>query len=383
MKRYAFPGAVAIVLLLLVGGGILVFRPTGGTTHITAYVPRAVSIYQDSKVKILGVPVGSVAGVEPDGDRVKLSLAIDDKYKIPADAGVVLVAPAVVGDRFVQLSPAYTGGPELKDGAVIPIERSQIPAELDEIFRSLDDLNTALGPDGANSNGALSRLVDVGAANLKGNGETINRGFKATADLLETLSDNRNELVGTIDALQRFTTNLAQNDTGVRRVNADLATVSQQLNGEREELAAAFKNLAVALGTVADFVKANRDSLTSNISGLADVTQVLVRNQQALTEVLDVAPLALQNLQGTYDPQTGTLDTRGDQLFGNLIRLTPTICNALAQAGQACPPELQALTDQGQAAIDEVIKQLTGGGGGSSQSAPRPLSRLLLDGTGS
>ena len=43
---------------------------------------------------------------------------------------------------------------------------------------------------------------------------------------------------------------LATNDSQVRRLNGDLANVSVQLDGERDDLAAALKNLAVALSEV-------------------------------------------------------------------------------------------------------------------------------------
>ena len=98
------------------------------------------------------------------------------------------------------------------------------------------------------------------------------------------------------------------------------------------ELALALKNLAVALGEVASFVKDNRATLTSDISGLADVTGVLAKQKDALAEILDDAPDALSNLQNAYNPGSGTLDTR-DNGLGSL-NAEIVVCGALAQVGR-------------------------------------------------
>ena len=66
--------------------------------------------------------------------------------------------------------------------------------------------SAALGPTGANENGALSDLIDVGAANLDGNGEALNRTLTGFSQAVETLADNREDLFSSVDNLQTFTT---------------------------------------------------------------------------------------------------------------------------------------------------------------------------------
>jgi phospholipid/cholesterol/gamma-HCH transport system substrate-binding protein len=100
----------------------------------------------------------------------------------------------------------------------------------------------------------------------------------------------------------------------VRLFNQQLATTSEQLAGEGDDLAAALRNLATALADITGFVRDNREQLKSNVEGLADVTGVLVRQQQAIINVLNVAPLALSNLNLAYNARSGTLDTRDDAL---------------------------------------------------------------------
>ena len=72
---------------------------------------------------------------------------------------------------------------------------------------------------------------------------------------------------------------------------------------------------------VEGFVKENRSTLSHNIKGLNRVSKVLVKQRAALDEVLQVAPTTLANLFHTYNPSTGTLDTRTN-ISQNLDELT-------------------------------------------------------------
>jgi phospholipid/cholesterol/gamma-HCH transport system substrate-binding protein len=336
--------AGGLVLALLVGLAVVLW-PSGGTRHVRAEFVRAVGLYKGSDVRILGVKVGEVTAVRPAGDRVVVDMTYDDAYSVPADAKAVVVSPSVVSDRYVQLTPVYRSGPKLADDARIRLSDTAVPVELDRIFSSLDDLDVALGPQGANSSGALTRLLAVGADNLDGEGTKINRTLTDFSQAISTLSTKRDDLFGTVRNLQVFTTALAGSDSQVRAFNSDLASVADQLAGEREELALALKNLAIALGEVASFVKENRKNLTADIAGLADVTGVLAKQKDALAEVLDAGPVALSNLQNAYNPASGTLDTRD-----NVQQLDDPglfLCSLLTSLGQP-----QRVCDQ----IDKVLK---------------------------
>src|SRR6185312_6566383 len=111
-----------------------------------------------------------------------------------------------------------------------------------------------LGPNGANKNGALSRLIDVSAANLKGNGVELNGARKEFSAAISTLAGSKTDLFATVRQLQQFTTLLAQNDGGIRAVNGNLAKVGGQLAAERHDLGAALANLSTALQLVNSFV---------------------------------------------------------------------------------------------------------------------------------
>lgn len=356
VRRLAVP---LVVLALVVAAALTLFGEDERKT-LTASFPRTVSVYEGSDVRVLGVPVGTVDSVTPQGTEVVVTMSYDPEVKIPADAKAVIIAPSIVGDRFIQITPAYTGGDVLASGEVLGVDRTSTPLELDDIYSSLNDLNVALGPNGANKNGALSDLLEVTAKNFAGQGASFNQTIGNFGDLSQTLDDNKEELFGSLTEVQAFVSTLAENDTTVRQFNQSLASVSDLLAGERQELVSSLDNLGTALGQVKDFVDTNQAVLGRDIGKLNRVAKVLVNQRDNLQEILAVAPLALNNLALTYNPQAGTLDTNAN--IGNLVNQVETqpgllLCTlvanvdptgALCDAIQSQAPRAGALGKRGQ-----------------------------------
>jgi phospholipid/cholesterol/gamma-HCH transport system substrate-binding protein len=303
-------GAVTAVLAMVTAGALWWVFAGDGDKRITAYFSRAVGVYAGSDVQVLGVRVGSVESVTPQGDRVAVVFTLDREVEIAADTNAVVVAPSVVSDRYVQLTDTARGGREIADGAVIPESRTATPVELDELYASLDTLVSALGPDGANDKGALSELLDTGAENLAGNGKAINETVRNFAQAARTLSGSAGDLFATVDELQSFTTMLAGNDEQVVSVNTQLDKVWRTLAADRDELSTALRTLAGALGDIQGFLRDNRAAIKSNVDKLAATTRLLVRNRASVAEALDVAPLAATNVVNAFDPESQTLQGR-------------------------------------------------------------------------
>jgi len=338
---------------LLAAAAVVMFNG-GDQKTLVAKFPRTVSIYEGSDVRILGVPIGQVDSVTPSGTDVVVKMSYDPDVRVPADAKAVIIAPSIVGDRYIQLTPTYEQGDDvIADGAELGVDRTAVPLELDQIYSSIDDLTVALGPTGANRDGALSDLLETTAKNFGGEGAKFHQTIENFGKLSATLDDNKEELFGSARQLEGFISTLAKNDRTVRDFNTSLGNVSSMLAGERQELRASLRNLAVAMTQVSSFVKDNREILGKNISGLNRVSKVLVKQRGALDEILHVAPLALNNLALTYNPQAGTLDTRSNQgQLGQQLAADPAafLCSLVSQAdtsGKTCDAIQQALPRTG------------------------------------
>jgi phospholipid/cholesterol/gamma-HCH transport system substrate-binding protein len=299
-----------LVLLLTLALWWITMAPTG--TRITAYFDRAVGVYSGSEVKVLGVGVGRIDEVVPEGDRVRVELTVSDDIEIPAAVEAVVVAPSLVSDRYVQLTPAYESGPLLENDAVIPLERTATPVELDDLTASVNDLATALGPNGANADGALSDVLDTAAANLAGNGELFGQTIRELSAASAAVADSGDDLFATVDNLSRFTETLAESDAQVRSFNEKLAGVTGYLAEDRDDLGLALSSLGVALTDVHGFIAEHKDRIASNVDKLTGVTQALADQRGAIAEILDVAPLAMSNYLSTYDSASASFMIRGN-----------------------------------------------------------------------
>lgn len=318
--------AMIVVLALVLAGALWWVFNRLNTTTITAYFDRSVGIYEGSDVRILGVPVGSVDSVEPLGDQVKIVMSVDRSYDIPADARAAQITPSIVSDRFIQLTPVYRGGPKMPRTATIPRERTATPVEVDQLYRSITELSKALGPEGANADGALDRLVQTTAQNLAGNGAAIADGITELSAAARTLSDSRGDIFDTVKNLQAFITMLARSDQQVRQFNVQLADLASFLAGERQNLGNALELLSIALGDVARFIDANRQLIQGNADSLITLTQTLADRRDALAEALPVLPVALSNLINIHNGESGTLDMRANftdlqDPFGAMCRM--------------------------------------------------------------
>jgi phospholipid/cholesterol/gamma-HCH transport system substrate-binding protein len=299
---------ILVPLLLL---AIIVYAwPSKPQKTATVYFSRTVHVYKGGDVDVLGVKVGSITGVHPDGDRVKVTIRYNASQKVPANASAVILTPTLVADRVVQLTPAYSSGPVLADKAVIPLQKTGVPLELDQVFNNLNKLAQDVGPNGANKNGALSNLLNVAASNLGGEGNDIHSTITSVSQFAGTLDDNKTALFQTIRNLQSFTTLLAQHDSDTRAFTDDLAKVGDELNGDRTALGAALSNLNSALGDVTDFVQSNKANLQSNVQALATVTNVLVKDKDLLGKLIDIGALGATNYTHLYDPGSGAFDGR-------------------------------------------------------------------------
>lgn len=302
--------AIAAAVVLLTATFFFV-RGGEETRTVSAHFPRAVSVYVGTDVRVLGVNIGKVTAVVPEGNSVLVEMEYDDQYQLPEGAKAVVVTPTLVADRFVQITPAYDGsGPVMADGADIPLPETAVPVELDRIYASLRDLSEALGPNGVNKDGTLDHLLKASAKALEGEGELGNEMLRNLSEATQTFGDGSENLFATVSELAEFTQVLGENDRLVRAFIRDLAGMSRALVTERAELEAALASVARAVGTVKTFVEDNRKRLVDDLEKLTRVLKTINSERVSLNDALHAGPLALGNLAVAFNNETGSIGSR-------------------------------------------------------------------------
>jgi len=343
-RSQVLAAAVPIALLLI---AFLVF-PRDGSRTVTAHFDRAVAVYPGTDLRVMGVQIGEVTAIVPDGNSVRVEMVYDEKYKLPAGAKAAVVTPTLVADRYVQVFPAYGKGAVMPDGADIPLSRTQTPIELDRMFKALDDLSTTLGPKEGSTDGALDNLLTAGTKALDGNGELGSKTIRNLSAAAETFARNRGPLFDNVRSLAEITDTLAANDSTVQDFLTHLTSVSGQLEGERDELRTMLASLARVLGIVKGFVHENREVLGRDVKLLTSLLERVDNQKDNLGLVVQKGSVALSNLAIAFEPGTGTYGSRVQLAPGDgPFNLDKFFCSNGSVLAAACPvlgPLLELLT---------------------------------------
>ncbi|MEX0657770.1 MAG: MCE family protein [Egibacteraceae bacterium] len=280
---------LARTVALLVAGALLATACGAqgpGAQEITAIFANTNNLFVGSEVRVLGLKVGQVAAIVPAGEGVRVEMRVDADRPVPADATAHLTPVSLVGERFVQLAPAYTGGTELADGAVIGRDRTTVPADVDDVLASFEQFLEGLDPD------AIAELVDALAETIAGQGDGLNQLIAGGADTVRVLSDATEDLTAVVAALGDLNTTLATRDQQIGPFLTDFRTVLQTLTAEKPEIIEGLGNL---------------QRLTLELRPLLDEhTDPLVRDLEVLTTTLATVDRNLDNV-GALALQSGRL----------------------------------------------------------------------------
>lgn len=314
MRRAALLAAALAVSLVAGGCGLV---GGGDSYQVTAYFPRAVSLYESSQVRVLGLPAGEVTAVAVEGDRVRVELAIDDDVPVPTDVKAALVPQSLIGERYVQLMPAWVEGDErLQDRPegerVIDLDETVVPVEPDEALARLDEFLQELNPDD------LGRFIDNAAENLEGNGANLNRALETVSGLVDSFARRDDELAALVDNFDQFTATLVQRESQLGEVIASFARTTSVLAEERRNLEALLQGLARISADGFDLVAEHSARLRSDIDTLGRLGQSVVANLDAVAALLDSGPLLVEGIAGAYNPTLRAMNLRTQ--FGPLAQ---------------------------------------------------------------
>ncbi len=256
---------------------------------------------------ILGVPVGKVDKITPGAGAVSVDVTLDKGYAVPAQAQAAIIAPTLVSGRYVQLAPAYTGGPQMADGGSIPIDRTATPVEFDEIKQQLVQLSDDLGPSNQDQQGSLNRFLNASASTVRGNGTLLREALTQLSKATTTLNDGGNDLFATVRNLSTVTSSLAESDQQIGAFTTQLAGFSEVLSDNRTQLDSLLTSLNTTFDQVKTFLDTNRAALVGDVGKANTITGLLVNRMDTLAEILHGLPTALSDFYNIYDPKANSL----------------------------------------------------------------------------
>lgn len=291
LKLGAFTTAMVVILaaLVVIFGQ---FRFTA-TTSYHAFFADASGLKTGERVRIAGVPVGTVSGVSVTKDnQAEVDFDVDTRYRMSASTRAAVRYQNLVGDRYMELLEGSGDPTPLRSGGAIPATQTASALDLDLLLNGFKPLFRALDPTQVNQLSA--ELVAV----LQGQGGTIESVLSHTGSLTNTLADrdqligqvvtNLNTVLGTIasrkdqfsatlDQLQQLVSGLAADrgplGSSLASINTGTAALTSLLTDGRAPLQGTI-NQVNRTATVLDAGKGDIDSV---LSRLPDTYARLVR----------------------------------------------------------------------------------------------------------
>ena len=252
--------------------------------EVTADFPSTIGLYPGSRVMVQGVGAGKVKSAKSVTDRVRVTMSVSDVSLDPNAVATVRLR-SLIGARYVELSPVWSGtGPKLASGAHIPMERTQVPAEVsdftDETNRMMRELDAQ----------ALGRLVHELGSALQGNGGALAGMTSGMAQVGQTVAAQAHSLDDSLVQLQRVIGTIAAKDDDVVRILRSSTAVSQALLAQQGSLDASVTGLDRLLGTLTDFTSKEKDKIVTAVHLLATTGKQLADHAEGWSRITNEAP---------------------------------------------------------------------------------------------
>ncbi|WP_269085900.1 virulence factor Mce family protein [Mycolicibacterium elephantis] len=332
-RRWRSPLALALVLML--GAGLFTaarLPDRNARMTVVAYFETTNGLFAGDHVWIRGVSVGKVEKIEPQPEQAKVTFSIDSKYRVPADAKAVILSPQLVTGRAIQLVPPYRGGPTLADGAVIPLDRTAVPVEWDDLRTQLERVTELLKPTEPGGVSTLGALINTAADNVRGQGPTIRDAIVKLSRTVTTLADQSDDVFATTKNLATLVSALRDSADLLEQLNHNLAAVSAVLADDPDKVGRAAEELNAVVVDVRDFAAEHTEVIGTASDRLTSITGALVDSIDDIKQTLHIAPTVLQNFNNMYEPANGSMT--GALAVNNFANPVSFLCGAIQSASR-------------------------------------------------
>ncbi|MDA8148766.1 MAG: MCE family protein [Actinomycetota bacterium] len=301
-KRRLLAAATTAVALALVAGVLVVALRSPSTYVVHARFTSADGLFAGNTVESLGVPVGTVEGVESSGDTVLVTMAIQSGHVLPRRASAALVSPQLLGEPSVELTPGYAGGPALPAGATIPLSRTSVPVSTDQLLKDLQSFLSQINPHQTGS------LVTNLAADLTGEGAGLHALVGNAAGTLRLLAAKGNDLGQLEGTLARITGTLRSQTSLITSLIENYDTVSGVVASHSTQLGAAVTDLATANTQLSNLLTPNLGPIESDVAGITRVGRTVSRNLASIDQLLSSAVLLFAATERSFDPKNNWIN---------------------------------------------------------------------------
>jgi phospholipid/cholesterol/gamma-HCH transport system substrate-binding protein len=242
--------------------------------RVVAHFGDVLDLVPHAGVKVHDVAVGRVDTIElaRDNTTAVVTMLVNGDVHLPANASAELRQSSLLGEKFVELQSPQAPSGALKDGAVIPLDRTNRNPEIEEVLGALSLL--------LNGGGIAQLSTIVGEVNqaLSGNEPELRATLSNIDTIVQTLDGEKDNITKAIDALGRLSTNLAAQTDDIKVALDQLGPGLTVVNEQRDQLVTMLNALENLSNVAVDTVNRSRDDLVDDLKLLSPTLQKLAES---------------------------------------------------------------------------------------------------------
>lgn len=306
----------------------------GSTVPYAAMFTDVFGLREGDDVRIAGVRVGRVEGVELSGTLAKVSFAVQDDQRLPDSTTASVTYQNIVGQRYLALAQGHSGsGALLAPGGVIPVERTEPSFDIGTLLNGYEPLFAVLDPAQVNN------LTQAVIGSLQGDTAAFATLVDQTSTLTKTFTGRDDALDHVIGSLDSVVGSLAAQNKDFEAAIAATRQVVGQFDSRRPELVSSVGKMTEVVRSLSRIAKDVNPSVHELLTREPGYTRHMLNIEPQLAYTGLNTPLFLKGLarmfgEGSY-MNAYACDVNAYGFFPGLNDVVPIIVDAATPGGKA------------------------------------------------
>jgi phospholipid/cholesterol/gamma-HCH transport system substrate-binding protein len=273
----------AVSLIVLAALVLIAFKAEslpligGGDTYYAAFTDSS-GIKPNDEVRIAGVRVGKVTGVDLDGGHVKVTFRIGTDAKFGTQTNAEIKVKTLLGAMFLALEPKGSG--QLAKGSTIPTSRTRSAYDVVQAFSGLAERAEKI--DLPQLTTSLNTLADA-TANTPEEFQSTLKGLSALSASVASRDAQLNTLLGNLKKVSGVLADRDQDIVSLMKSSDELLRAVVARREAVHELLVSTSKFSTELTAL---VQQSRADLNPALTNLKSVVDVLRKNQNNIDNAL-------------------------------------------------------------------------------------------------
>ncbi|MCW7944649.1 ABC transporter substrate-binding protein [Streptomyces hygroscopicus] len=244
-----------------------------GDTYSAAF-SEAGGLKPGDVVRIAGVEVGKIKGVDLDGDHVKVTFKVKGGPQFGTDTGAAIRVGTILGAKYLALLPKGPG--RLRPGSEIPLRRTVSAYDVVQAFSDLTTTTERVDTQ------RLAKAMDTLSTTFQDSPTEVRASIKGLSRISQAIASRDEALRGLLEHANGVTGVLAAHTKDFSALVKDGNQLFQEISRRRAAIHALLKSSALLGIELSGLVDDNRKEIGPALANLDTFVRMLERNQASL-----------------------------------------------------------------------------------------------------